>query len=50
MISRMELTKNRLTDITVTLHSGHVCSMQRGSTVETMGTIWGSTAMLHVLL
>ena len=32
------------------LYSGHVCSMQRGSTVDPMGTIWGSTAILHVLL
>ncbi len=35
---------------TIPTHSGDVCSMQRVSTVDTMGAIWGSTAMLHVLL
>ncbi len=31
-------------------HGNDVCSMQGVSTVDTMGAIWGSTAMLHVLL
>ena len=29
------------------LYSGHVCSMQRGSTVDPMDAIWGSIATLH---
>ncbi len=34
----------------LTVPSGHVSSMKRVSTVDTKGTIWGSTAMLYVLL